>query len=314
MTESSVAVKVKNLTKSYGVGFAIRDLNFEVHKGEILGFLGPNGAGKSTTMKIITGFMPSSDGQVEVVGHDIFDDPIAAKRQIGYLPEIPPLYGEMVVEDYVDFAARIQGVEKSNRKRAVTEALDKTGLGHIRGRLIGNLSKGNKQRVGLAQAIVHNPKVLILDEPTVGFDPEQVIKVRDLIRSFSGEHTVIFSSHILSEVQAVCKRVVVINKGTIVAEDSISNLSSHMQGVPSFQIAVRDTSDQALQKLRAVTGVVSVEKTMDGFVIKGDPTTAGENLAERLIEEAVQQKLGIREFTRHKLSLEDVFLQLTRQA
>jgi ABC-2 type transport system ATP-binding protein len=218
-------IKVSGLTKRYGPRTAIEKLNFDIPKGVICGFLGPNGAGKTTTMKILTCTMPASEGTAEIAGWDVFNEPMGVKRAVGYLPETPPVYLEMPVQDYVLFAARLHEVPKDQLKAAVDRAIERTGLTEVRSRIIGNLSKGYRQRVGLAQAIVHNPKVLILDEPTVGLDPVQIIEIRNLIKSFGGEHTVIFSSHILSEVQATCEQVIMINRGHIIARGTVSELA-----------------------------------------------------------------------------------------
>ena len=219
-------IEVRGLCKQYGARKAIDDLTFSVAKGEVLGFLGHNGAGKSTTMKILTCFMPATSGTARVAGYDVFEQPMEVKRRVGYLPETPPVYREMVVSDYLAYAARLHGVKGADVKRSVDTALGKCGLGQVRGRLIGNLSKGYRQRVGIAQAIVHNPDVLILDEPTVGLDPIQILEIRDLIKSFGGDHTVILSTHIMQEVQATCSRVLIINKGKILANDSIGALTT----------------------------------------------------------------------------------------
>ncbi len=219
-------IDVQNLTKFYGTRKAVDGLSFSVAKGEVLGFLGPNGAGKSTTMKILTCFMPATSGTARVAGFDVFEQPMEVKKRVGYLPEIPPVYREMVVKDYLTYVANLHGIRGADASRAVDTTLGKCGLGQVRGRLIGNLSKGYRQRVGIAQAIVTNPAVLILDEPTVGLDPLQIMEIRDLIKSFGGEHTVVLSTHIMQEVQAVCSRVLIINKGKIVANDSIEALTA----------------------------------------------------------------------------------------
>jgi ABC-2 type transport system ATP-binding protein len=219
-------IEVTGLSKSYGTKNAIDNLSFKVGKGEVLGFLGPNGAGKSTTMKILTGFMPATDGTARVAGFDVFENPIEVKRRVGYLPETPPVYREMIVADYLTYAARLHGVSKVDLKKSVDTALAKCGLTQVSHRLIGNLSKGYKQRVGIAQAIVHNPDVLILDEPTVGLDPIQIIEIRELIKSFSGDHTVILSTHIMQEVQATCSSVLIINNGKILAHDAIGAVTA----------------------------------------------------------------------------------------
>ncbi|MGZ3826152.1 MAG: ABC transporter ATP-binding protein, partial [Bdellovibrio sp.] len=219
-------IQVKDLTKDYGSRRAINKLNFSISKGEVVGFLGPNGAGKSTTMKIITGFMAPSHGNASIAGFDVFENPLEVKKRIGYLPETPPVYGDMYVRDYLRYVAALKQVPKTKIEASVDSALEKTNLVNVQKRLIGHLSKGFRQRVGIAQAIVSDPEVLILDEPTVGLDPKQVAEIRELIKALRGHHTIILSTHILSEVEATCEKVIIINNGEIVAEDSIQNLST----------------------------------------------------------------------------------------
>ncbi len=304
-------IEVSGLTKLYGPRAAVSNLSFTVNAGEVVGFLGPNGAGKSTTMKILTGFMPASSGSVTVNGFDVFDRPIEVKRSVGYLPENPPVYLEMIVEDYLEFAARIHDVPKAQLKSAVDTALQKTGLTQVRKRIIGNLSKGYRQRVGLAQALVHNPKVLILDEPTVGLDPVQIIEIRELIKSLAGQHTVILSSHILPEVTATCQRIIVINKGQIVAQDSIERLTTRMRQGLLFHMNVKSATSQGITALKAVPGVKDVALEGEKLIIEILPDQS--ELRDRLVEVAVAEKMGVLEFAAEKLSLEEVFLQLTTQ-
>jgi ABC-2 type transport system ATP-binding protein len=218
-------IEVRNLTKRFGEIVAIRDISFTAATGQILGFLGPNGAGKTTTMRIITGFMPATSGTVKVAGYDIFEDSYEVRKRIGYLPENPPLYGDMTVLTYLRFVARIRGIVKAELGDAVDRVLDKCGLATVAARLVGHLSKGFRQRVGLAQALIHNPSVLVLDEPTIGLDPKQIIEIRTLIRELAGERTVILSTHILPEVSQLCEKVVIINEGEIAVEDSLANLT-----------------------------------------------------------------------------------------
>ena len=219
-------IKVEGLTKRYGDVTAVEDISFQVKKGEIVGFLGPNGAGKTTTMRIITGFLPSTDGTVTVSGFDIFEQPMEVKRRIGYLPEHPPVYGDMTVEGYLKFVAKIRGVPRSGRAEAMDRVISHCGLKEARNTIIGKLSKGYKQRVGLAQAMIHDPEVLILDEPTIGLDPKQIIEIRELIKSLAGEQTIILSTHILPEVTMICQRCLIIDRGRIVADDSMENLTA----------------------------------------------------------------------------------------
>ncbi|MBI3544945.1 MAG: ATP-binding cassette domain-containing protein, partial [Deltaproteobacteria bacterium] len=256
-------IEVERLSKFYGQRKAVDELTFKVGKGEILGFLGPNGAGKTTTMKILTCFMPASDGFARVAGYDVFEEPLEVKRRVGYLPETPPVYRDMTVSEYLAYAAQLHGIRGNPVKGAVDVALGKCGLGAVRGRLIGNLSKGYRQRVGLAQAIVHNPEVLVLDEPTVGLDPKQIIEIRELIRSFAGEHTVILSTHILPEVQATCSRVLIINHGKIVAIDTLDAISARMRKGNSFSVTVKSAGD-LVSKLRALPGVGEVSEAGAG--------------------------------------------------
>jgi len=304
-------IEVSGLTKLYGPRTAVSNLNFTVNAGEVVGFLGPNGAGKSTTMKILTGFMPASSGSVTVNGYDVFDHPIEVKRSVGYLPENPPVYLEMTVERYLEFAARIHDVPKDKLKTAVNAAIEKTGLTQVRKRIIGNLSKGFRQRVGLAQALVHDPKVLILDEPTVGLDPVQIIEIRELIKGLAGQHTVVLSSHILPEVTATCQRIIVINKGQIVVQDSIDRLTTRMRQGQLFFMNVKNPHEGGMSALRAIPGVKEVAIEGSRVVIEILPDQG--EIRDRIVETAVNEKLGVLEFAAEKLSLEEVFLQLTTQ-
>jgi ABC-2 type transport system ATP-binding protein len=304
-------IDVSGLTKFYGPRTAVSNLSFTVNSGEVVGFLGPNGAGKSTTMKILTGFMPASAGSVKVNGFDVFESPLEVKRSVGYLPENPPVYLEMVVEDYLKFAARIHDVPKAKLKGAVDSAIQRTGLTQVRNRIIGNLSKGYRQRVGLAQALVHDPKVLILDEPTVGLDPVQIIEIRELIKSLAGQHTVILSSHILPEVTATCQRIIVINKGQIVAQDTIERLTTRMRQGLLYTMNVRSPSEKGISALKSVSGVKSVSPEGNKLLIEIQPEQG--ELRDRIVEVAVAEKMGVLEFGAEKLSLEEVFLQLTTQ-
>lgn len=219
-------IKVEGLTKRYGDVTAIEDLSFCVGKGEIVGFLGPNGAGKTTTMRIVTGFLASTDGTVTVSGHDIFAKPIEAKKRIGYLPEQPPLYGDMTVAGYLKFVSKIKGVPRSGRPEAIDRVVERCGLKNVRRTIIGKLSKGYRQRVGLAQAMVHDPEILILDEPTIGLDPKQIIEIRELVKALAGEQTIILSTHILPEVMMICQRCLIIDRGRIVVDDSLEALTA----------------------------------------------------------------------------------------
>ena len=302
-------IKVSHLTKLYGHRAAIQDLSFEVQKGEIIGFLGPNGAGKSTTMKILTGFMPATEGSVTVGGYDVFEQPIEVKKLIGYLPESPPVYLEMKVSDYLAYAGKLHQIPSNQLSGAVSTALEKTGLGDVRGRLIGNLSKGYRQRVGLAQALVHNPPVLILDEPIVGLDPKQIIEIRELIKSLAGDHTVILSSHILPEVTATCQRIIVINKGRIVAEDSLESLTTRIKNGVIYSLIVKSPSSEGIDAIRKIAGVNQVTPKGSKLAIEIKPGSS--EIRDQIIQTAVTRNMGVLEFTAEKISLEEIFLQLT---
>ncbi len=304
-------IQVSHLSKVYGTRTAIDDLNFEIQKGEIVGFLGPNGAGKTTTMKILTGFMPATGGRALVAGHDVFDKPIEVKRNVGYLPENPPVYSEMQVKDYIDFAARLHQVPRGKISAAVSSAIGRTGLGDVRNRLIGNLSKGYRQRVGLAQALVHNPQVLVLDEPTVGLDPKQIIEIRELIKSLAGDHTVILSSHILPEVTATCQRIIVINKGKIVAEDTLDQITKRLKKGLLYTLAVKNPAQAGLEAIRKIGGVASVNASNGRIAIEITPGTS--EVRDTIVETAVRSGMGVLEFAAEKVSLEEVFLQLTTE-
>ncbi len=231
-------IEVQHLTKQYGRVTAVNDISFRVERGEILGFLGPNGAGKTTTMRILTGYMPATDGKAVVAGFDVFDQPIEAKRRTGYLPETPPLYPDMTVKEYLDFVAKIKGVPPDGRRDRIRQVMERVRIAEMADRMCSKLSKGYRQRVGLAQAIIHNPDVLILDEPTAGLDPKQIIETRNLIKELAGDHTIVLSTHILPEVSQTCERVVIINKGRVVAEDTPQNLTARLRGSETLYVQV----------------------------------------------------------------------------
>ena len=308
-------VEVKNLTKHYGRVTAVHDLSFEIRDNEILGFLGPNGAGKSTTMNIIAGFLPTSEGTVTVCGHDIKEDARAAKHCIGYLPEIPPLYPDMRVEEYLRYCAGIKGIRRGEVKSEVEKVMRRLQLIDMRRRLIGNLSKGYKQRTGLAQAILGDPKLLILDEPTVGLDPSQVTELRDLIRELGRDHSVILSSHILSEISAVCNRVVIINKGELKAVDTIENLERRMSGSSTLILTVVGDRDAAYSVLEKIGGIEEIEDVMDMddgtyvFRLK----LKDEKVRQEIMTALVSKGINIAEMSMQKPDLEQVFLELTRK-
>ncbi|MBY0471321.1 ABC transporter ATP-binding protein [bacterium] len=304
-------ISVSHLTKFYGPRKAIDDLSFEVQKGEIVGFLGPNGAGKSTTMKILTGFMPATDGKAVVAGHDVFEDPISVKRNVGYLPETPPVYTEMKVKDYLEFTGKLHQVPTTSLSKSVKNAIERTSLGDVQNRLIGNLSKGYRQRVGLAQALLHNPKVLILDEPTVGLDPKQIIEIRELIKSLGGDHTVILSSHILPEVTAICQRIIVLARGKIAAEDSLEGLTMRMKKGLIYSMEVKKPSSEGVDAIRKIPGISGVSS--NGSKLLVEMTAGSRDVRDQVVEMAVNRGMGVLEFSPEKVSLEEIFLQLTTE-
>jgi ABC-2 type transport system ATP-binding protein len=301
-------IEVRELCKSYGERQAIFNLTFKIEKGDVVGFLGPNGAGKSTTMKIITGFMAPTSGEAKVCGFDVFEEPIEVKKRIGYLPEIPPLYTEMIVEDYLKFVAELKLVDHAKISSAVERALKKTQLLDVRNRLIRNLSKGFKQRVGIAQALVSEPEVLVLDEPTVGLDPKQVSEIRDLIKELRGEHTIILSTHILPEVQATCNKVIIIHEGKIVAQNSIDQIEKLNQGSIVLTVRTRD-AHQLTEKIKAVEGVKEVESISDRQM--RITTVENDQLIEVIAKQVIDAGVGLLELTPSRANLEDVFLKLT---
>lgn len=308
-------IHVQNLTKRYGDLTAIDNVSFQVEKGEVLAFLGPNGAGKTTMMRILTGFMPATSGTATIAGYDIFDENQEVKKKIGYLPETPPVYTDLTVSEYLRFVAGIKGLSRREFKGALDRVLEQCSLGDVRGRLIGNLSRGFRQRVGLAQALIHDPEILILDEPTIGLDPKQIIEVRNVIKSLSGEHTVILSTHILSEATATCERVVIIHEGRIVAVDSPERLSAQIHKSEKVRIGLKTPGPDTEKVIRAIPGVLSIFKE-DGR----DETTfytieypLGKELRPELATRAVKNNWGLVELQTITLSLEDVFLKLTQE-
>jgi len=308
-------LEVKNLTKQYGDHIAVSDLSFTVEDGRIYGFLGPNGAGKSTTMNIITGCLAASDGHVIINGHDIFDEPMEAKRCIGYLPELPPLYVDMTPEEYLHFVAEAKGVKKEEIDADVEAAMGRTGILNMRKRLIKHLSKGYRQRVGLAEAILGSPEIIILDEPTVGLDPKQIIEIRELIKELGRDHTVILSSHILSEVAAVCDEVMIISHGKMVAVDAPENLSRHLRSTSTLKLTVRadrQKAEQALAPLGAL-GAVSFAEDEEGLTHITVEETAERDMRDEIFYAMADARCPIIEMTLAVASLEDVFLELTQE-
>lgn len=309
--QTTATIQVENLRKDYGNFEALRDVSFEVKKGEILGFLGPNGAGKTTTMRILTGFMPPSGGTARVAGYDVFSESIEVRKRIGYLPETVPLYTEMTVYDYLDFTARLRDVP--DRDQAIERAMEMTNIGERADMLIGKLSKGFRQRVGIAQALVHSPEVLILDEPTIGLDPKQIIDVRNLIKSLGGDHTIILSTHILPEVSQTCSRVLIINDGKIVAEDTPNRLSARVRGAEHVFLQVAKPTPEIpseLEKVKGVLGVQIKDASTGAFEIE---TTLGTDRRTDIATMAVQRGWGLLELRPVGMTLEEVFLKLTTE-
>lgn len=306
-------IDVKNLTKRYGNHCAVNDISFQVNEGEILGFLGPNGAGKSTTMNILTGYLSATNGTVTINGHDILDEPNEAKANIGYLPEQPPLYPDMTVREYLDFMYDLKKCALP-RKRHITEICKVMKIEDVYGRLIKNLSKGYKQRVGMAQALIGNPPVLILDEPTVGLDPNQIIEIRSLIKTLGKHHTVILSSHILPEIEAVCDRIVIINEGRIVADDNAEALSAAMSEDRRILIAVEGPEKETADLIRDIPGVedvTTVNTRNNGVCEFAIKTTEGADIRRELFNRLAQRGWPLLSSKSQALSLEDIFINLT---
>jgi ABC-2 type transport system ATP-binding protein len=292
---------------------AIEGMSFQVEKGEILGFLGPNGAGKTTTMRIITGYMPASEGTVRVDGYDVFDNPLDVRRRIGYLPENPPLYLEMTVTGYLRFVAKIKGVPKDKIHQEVARVMERASIADVKERIIAKLSKGYKQRVGIAQALLNDPPVLILDEPTIGLDPKQIHEVRELVKDLAGQHTVVLSTHILPEVEQTCHRVIIIDRGKIVAVDTPQNLRLQLQGGERVSLEVQGPVSEIISKLKAMPGVVNIQKIAENdgrhrFQVEGE---LRKDIRSDLARTIVQNGWGLYELQSATMSLEDIFLKLT---
>lgn len=308
-------IEVQHLSKRYGPFTAVDDVSFSVGAGEILGFLGPNGAGKTTTMRIITGYMPASEGTVTVAGHDVFSDAIEAKKRTGYLPETPPLYPDMSVRDYVTFVARIKGVPSREVRGRVDDVMKKTHIADMASRHCGKLSKGYKQRVGLAQALIHNPDVLVLDEPTAGLDPKQIIEARQLITELGGNHTVVLSTHILPEVSQTCSRVVIIARGKVVAVDTPDNLTARLRGSETMYLQVAAPGADVTPALSAIPGItrVKAEAGENGLVSIEVDSAQGHDVRRELAATVVNHGWGLLELRPMRMSLEDIFLSLTTE-
>ena len=308
-------IEVQHLTKRYGPVTAVDDVSFTVERGEILGFLGPNGAGKTTTMRVLTGYMPPSEGKAIVAGYDVLEQPIEAKRRTGYLPETPPLYPDMTVREYLTFVAKIKGVPRKESKSRIGEMMQKTRIDDVADRHCGKLSKGYRQRVGLAQAMLHNPDVLILDEPTAGLDPKQIIETRQLIKGLGGDHTIILSTHILPEVSQTCQRVVIINKGKVVAVDTPDNLTSRLRGSETIYLQVDPQGADAAAVLQRVAGVkrVAVADTKQQIVGFEIDSEAGHDVRRELAAAVVGRGWGLLEMRPMRMSLEEIFLHVTTE-
>jgi ABC-2 type transport system ATP-binding protein len=305
-------IEVERLTKHYGPVAAIRDVSFNVAPGQIVGFLGPNGAGKSTTMRILACFMPASTGRARVAGHDVLSESMEVRRRIGYLPENVPLYTDMRVAPYLDFVAEVKGVSRSDRKRRVADVMDRCMVADVQNRLIGKLSKGYRQRVGLAQAIVSDPEVLILDEPTIGLDPRQITEIRSLIKSLAGQHTVILSTHILPEVSMVCSGVIIINKGSIVAQGPIDTLVEQFFPTARVEVEIVGPPPAVRERIRAIAGVLSVEDLAPAngasrFVVEA---ARDRDVRAEIFQMAAQQRWALLELKRVGMTLEEVFIRI----
>ncbi|MDA0692775.1 MAG: ABC transporter ATP-binding protein [Nitrospinae bacterium] len=302
-------IEVENLTKFYGPRPAIKGITFNVNKGEVVGFLGPNGAGKSTTMNILCCIMPASSGSARICGHDVFEESMEIRKKIGYLPETPPLYPDMTVTSYLQFAARIRRVPSKKVSAAVDRVLEKCVLKDVRDRIIKRLSKGFQQRVGLAQSMIHDPEILILDEPTIGLDPIQIIEIRKLIQELANSHTIILSSHILPEITQICKRVIILNEGEIAAVDTLEGLTSSLNKSERFILKVRNSQNGISEKLGALENVISVKTEKQGqFLVESE---MGSHLQDQVARLALENSWGIEELKIVSMTLEDIFLRLT---
>jgi ABC-2 type transport system ATP-binding protein len=308
-------IKVEGLTKRYARTVAVDNISFEVEKGQIVGFLGPNGAGKTTTMRVLTCFLPPTSGKATIAGFDVLENPQEVKKRIGYLPETPPLYPEMEVIEYLTFVGQLKGIPGAEIKRRADEIIERCSLGEVRAKLIGKLSKGFRQRVGIAQAIIHNPDVLILDEPTSGLDPKQIIEIRALLKALSGDHTIILSTHILPEVSQTCQRVVIISKGRVVAIDTPDNLTARLRGSETLYVQIDASGTDAAASLGRVAGVTRVveadrRNTIVGYEIESEQ---GHDIRRDLSRAVVTNGWGLLELRPMRMSLEEIFLSLTTE-
>jgi ABC-2 type transport system ATP-binding protein len=304
-------IDVQHVTKRYGQVTALDDISFSIPKGEIVAFLGPNGAGKTTTMRILTGFMPPTSGKVRIAGFDCLEEPWEVKKHIGYLPETPPLYLELTVREYLTFVGRIKRLEPEQLQERMGIIVKQTGLSDVQGRVIGHLSRGYRQRVGLAQALLHNPPVLILDEPTTGLDPNQIIEIRDLIKNLAGSHTIILSTHLLAEATAICQKVIIIHQGHIMAIDTPKQLGATLRQSEILQLTVKQSDPDLLETLGRIPGVMHVSQgpSLNTYVLE---THLGEDIREELTKLIVTRGVGLLELTSQSISLEDVFKVFTK--
>jgi ABC-2 type transport system ATP-binding protein len=311
-------IKVEGLTKRYARTVAVDNISFEVEKGQIVGFLGPNGAGKTTTMRVLTCFLPPTSGRATVAGFDVVENPMEVKKRIGYLPETPPLYPEMEVVEYLTFVGKLKGIGAGDIKRRVDEVMERCAVTDVQKKLIAKLSKGYRQRVGLAQAIIHNPDVLILDEPTSGLDPKQIIEIRELLKALAGDHTIILSTHILSEVEHSCERVIIISQGKLVAIDSVANLTNRLRGSEAVAVEVeaadgRPNPTEVQQRLEQVSGVsrVMMKDSKNGRLAFEVESLQGRHIRADVARSVVNAGWDLSELRAVGISLEDIFLQLT---
>jgi ABC-2 type transport system ATP-binding protein len=300
-------IEVEHLTKKYGDLVAVRDLSFKVAKGKIWGLLGPNAAGKTTTMRVLTGYLPATDGKATVAGFDVFEQPNAVKKVIGYLPEVVPLYPEMTVSEYLSFVAAIKQVPAAKRKAALDRAIEVSGLATVKGKLIKIISRGFKQRVGIAQSLIHNPDVLILDEPTIGLDPAQIIEVRELIKSLKGEHTIMLSTHILAEVTQTCDGVVIINEGRLMASGSLEELTASFREKERVILKLRRGHEDAFSTLKTIPGVEKVSRHNGELAVEWNP---GKDLREAVSRLAVEKEWGLLEMRTASMNIEDLYLRV----
>lgn len=311
--EDQILIEVKNLTKKYGANTAVDDVSFKIRNGRIYGFLGPNGAGKSTTMNIIAGSLAATSGSVQINGYDICNDPIEAKKQIGYLPEIPPLYSDMTAYEYLHFVAEAKGVKPARAEKQVNEVMEQTGITHMKSRMISKLSKGYKQRVGIAQAMLGNPDVIILDEPTVGLDPQQIIEIRELIRRLGQTKTVILSSHILAEISEVCDHIIIISRGKIVADDTLEALEARAGDQATLHMTVKGDKSGILDVLSHYPNIrkASVLKDANGIVELEIHLPRGIDIRDELFFAMAERRYAVINIEQKTASLEEVFLSLT---